>query len=455
MNPHCECPMSGYCTRHKMHKGPEQHKRCQGLSGTKDCGLKYWQAWEQGKCGATAPDSPVLEPETFCSKLVSRSQVGTKLGEIIKRETGVEIPCEQCRETIQSLDSMTVDVAKTVREKIVAEIVSRAPQQASVWQSILIGADKLLHTGILRSKVKSWFDEAIATGADPVVQPIKKKVDRVQRAAGRRSQRKPYTGWRGEQDGPRLYMGPFVEPTVRHLTYHIWPTKRSDCWRWNLEQLAQRFDLFNGIKCVGIVTDKDTETVDDVLSFAESLGITFDRVEAMKNNVKLREVVTWLPMLKRLDLRNADETEVVFSAHAKGTQYENGSFTRDWTRLMYESCLDYWPLVSRQLQSSLMTGSFREFGLLGKWHDWAYSGTFYWWRAREIGQRKWMDVDQWFAGTESWPGKMCDPRETQCLFLNNNTRLYVPEYWQETVWPEWAKWQEKMRLQRRDYANNR
>lgn len=449
-NPHCECPVSGWCKRHQMMKGAERHKRCQGTGGTRDCGLSYWNAWEQGRLGATPPANPVFNPEGFCGKPATIvSQIGTRLSEIIKRETGIEIPCAVCRERIATLDSMTQDQARQARDSIVGDIVERAPEQAqTLWQRLAIGADAVLHTGILKRKIESWYDEAVATGWEP---PKKKlttyRKPRARAVAGGRNQRRPYTGWRGEQDGPRIILGPF-ESTIRHLTYHVWPTRRSDCWQWNLQQLAKRWRLFNGIKCIGIATDKDTFSSDEVMQYAESLGMVFDHVVSKRNDRKLREVVTWIPMLQHLQPSEADANEVVFSAHAKGTQYENGEYTRNWCDLMYQSCLDYWPVVEMHLRTSLMTGSFREFGLLGKWHDWAYSGTFFWWRLQEIGKRDWRNVDQWFAGTESWTGKMCDPRETQCLFLNNNTRLYVPEYWTDVVWPEWEKWQRKMRYQR-------
>jgi hypothetical protein len=145
-------------------------------------------------------------------------------------------------------------------------------------------------------------------------------------------------------------------------------------------------------------------------------------------------------MLSLLNPQSAGENEVVFSAHAKGQKYDDPSHTRDWTDLMYQSCLDDWPAVYNALRTSLMAGSMREYGLLGKWHNWAYSGTFYWWRLAEIGKRKWRDVDQWFAGTESWPGKMCDARETACLFLNDSRRMYDHQYWVDVVWPEWNRY---------------
>jgi hypothetical protein len=256
--------------------------------------------------------------------------------------------------------------------------------------------------------------------------------------------RKPYTGWRSEADGPAIQHGPLVS-SVRHLTYHIWASNRGDSWQWNLEQLAKRWRLFNGKKIVGIAEDRDSASADVVLQFAESLGMKFDHQVIRQNIPKLREVVTWVPMLEILKPQSAGPGEVVFSAHAKGQKYEDPRHTRDWTDLMYQSCLDDWPSVYNALRTSLMAGSMREFGLLGKWHDWAFSGTFFWWRLAEIGKRNWRDVDQWFAGTESWPGKMCDPRETACLFLNDSRRMYDLPYWESTVWPEWAKYQEQLR----------
>lgn len=238
-------------------------------------------------------------------------------------------------------------------------------------------------------------------------------------------------------------MGPWTSET-RHLTFHVWPTLRSDCWEWNLRQLATRWRLFNGKKVIGIAVDKQTATADAVLQFAEALGMRFDAVIEVNNNPRLREVTTFVPMLRAVGMPCTDPAAVVFSAHAKGAQYENGSYTRQWTELMFASCLDYWPLVEQHLRHAMFTGSFREFGLLGRWHDWAYSGTFYWWRPAAVSLRDWSNVDQWFAGTESWPGKICSPRETRCLFLNDNRRLYDSGYLQDVVLPEWEKWQRKM-----------
>lgn len=237
--------------------------------------------------------------------------------------------------------------------------------------------------------------------------------------------------------------GPFIS-SIRHLTYFVYG-RSTDSWQWNLRQLATRWSLFNGTKVLGIAHDAESASAQEVIEFAATLGMTFDHVLTAKNNPKLREVVLFVPMMKLLNPTTAGENEVVFSSHAKGQKYDDASHTRDWTDLMYQSCLDDWPAVETALRTSLMAGSFREYGLLGKWHNWAYSGTFYWWRLAEIGKRKWNEVDQWFAGTESWPGKMCLPQETACLFLNDSLRLYNQQYWKDVVWPNWKKYKNATR----------
>ncbi len=62
MNTHCQCTEPGYCQRHKMQKIGRMYELCKGVADTPDCGFKYWQAWETGQLGATAPDEPILEP---------------------------------------------------------------------------------------------------------------------------------------------------------------------------------------------------------------------------------------------------------------------------------------------------------------------------------------------------------------------------------------------------------
>lgn len=359
-----------------------------------------------------------------------------------------------CDTLVEEMNRWGIDGCERRRKDIVDKIVAnrpilfdaiRANESKTAWQRLALFANAAMPDALVaaaaRIHVNRMLDAAIAMVRSQKAERLKKAVHTP------RTKRRPYTGWRSEAQGPHFYRGPF-ETTTRCLTYHVWPTRRSDCWQWNLDELGKRIGLFNGPKAIGIATDEETATPDEVLEYASNRGIHFDHVITVRNNRRLREVATFLPMLHAIGMPVTDPGVVVFSGHAKGTQYNHGTHTAEWTKVMYASCLDYWPLVEQHLRHAIMTGSFRQYGLLGKWHDWAYSGTFFWWRAAEIAKRVgWNQVDQWFAGTESWPGKMCDPRETRALFMNDSTDLYVRDYWEKVLRPEWARWQQKMRMQ--------
>ena len=422
----CECEKTGFCKRRNC-EIPEVHfHRCKaGQVRTLDA---FYGAVKTTRKGDVVQRS--VRP---------REAVGTalkaRIEKLITIKTGKGCGCQNLA---TQMDGWGIAGCEMRRAEIVAHLVGN--------RDILVDA--------LRADGNWWKatfadmlpDAALRAGAewllDNAMSDVKaQKKPRVVSAA-RNSKRGPYTGWRSEADGPVFPMGPFVS-SIRHLTYFVYPKSR-ESWQWNLEQLAKRWWLFNGQRILGIAHDAKSATPQEVIDYAASLGMTFDHVLTKQNNEKLREVVLFADMVQLLKPESAGADEVVFSAHAKGQKYDDPKHTRDWCDLMYQTCLDDWPSVYNALRSALFAGSFREFGLLGKWHNWAYSGTFYWWRLAEIGKRNWNDVDKWFAGTESWPGKLCDPRETACLFLNNSRRLYDAPYWESTVWPEWAKYKERM-----------
>ncbi len=417
----CECVMAGFCERRQKVVADVHFAKCQrGAVAAID--VLYGTQPEPSQIRAPQRRSGVVSRATKCTDC---SNAGTLMMAAIQADTGQPVSCGSCKAYLLSLNRMASHDHAAIVQKLYAEI-SWPPS----WRAT--HGDKESR----RKRIGEIVSGVLATATTKCATP---RPHRRHRPTS--NGRKPYTGWRSEADGPRIEHGPFVS-SIRHLTYHVWASNRGDSWQWNLEQLAKRWGLFNGKRILGVVHDKDSRPPDEVIRFAESLGIHFDHHIIKPNQPKLREVVTWLPMLELLQPQSAGANEVVFSAHAKGQKYEDPKHTRDWTDLMYQSCLDDWASVYNALRTSLMAGSFKEFGLLGKWHNWAFSGTFFWWRLTEIGKRNWRSVDQWFAGTESWPGKMCDPRETACLFLNDSRRMYDQQYWHDVVWPEWAKYQE-------------
>lgn len=99
MNPHCVCKEPGDCPRHKMRKMGRFFTFCQGTANTADCGLKYWNAWEQGQLGATVPENTVINPPNFCGSRNTLKRRSRGLGDRVAKVTqavGIK-PCGGCK----------------------------------------------------------------------------------------------------------------------------------------------------------------------------------------------------------------------------------------------------------------------------------------------------------------------------------------------------------------------
>ncbi len=252
---------------------------------------------------------------------------------------------------------------------------------------------------------------------------------------------------RYDTTGPQIVC---LDNATRHLLYRVYPMNRNDAWQWNLEQLAQRWQMFNGKRILAIGYDSKSVMPDAVIQYARILGMEFDVVIRKRNVPNLREVVTFLPMMDALLDHDIKPDELVFTAHSKGAQYSDRSDHNVWwTQCMYEACLDYWPLVKASLMRFMFCGIFRRYGAFPNKYRWDYSGTFYWFRLADILQRDWRNIDQFFAGTESWPGQVADIHESSCLFADNCGDLYSAEHWRDNVLPAWEKWKAANAAQRR------
>jgi len=171
MNPICECPVAGFCTRHLMVKGPLRHQYCQGVGSR---AIDYWRAWEQGTCEATAPANPDMNPEGFSIPAEpDESSIGTALHDIFLGE-GAE-PCEDCQKSMARLNRMTPDEVEAIRGELITELKQRAKTQAPrLWQRLGVMVDEALHTGIADAKFDAWITQAIETGKEKP-EPIKQK----------------------------------------------------------------------------------------------------------------------------------------------------------------------------------------------------------------------------------------------------------------------------------------
>jgi hypothetical protein len=214
----------------------------------------------------------------------------------------------------------------------------------------------------------------------------------------------------------------------RNLIYHVWPVRNS-LWRWNLEQLLRRIDLFNGRRVIGIVQDPRAEAPEEVMRYLDGHGCEF----IVKSNDERGEVATFAELLDRV--ASVDPDEVTFYGHAKGVRYgpHVTASLRSWIEALYQTALDDWLKVFRQLESSAMTGPFKTYGRFRSHRelsDWHFSGTFFWMRHLHVFHRHFRSVPQFYYGVEAWPGPLFHADETNCLFIDGVTQSpYRPDFW--------------------------
>lgn len=85
------------------------------------------------------------------------SGIGDRLHKIIKRETGAEIPCSECRDEITRLNRRPMGEVLAERDALAQRIVTRAKTKAPKWWQRW-GVS--LAPGLAKSRVLSWIDEA-------------------------------------------------------------------------------------------------------------------------------------------------------------------------------------------------------------------------------------------------------------------------------------------------------
>jgi len=232
---------------------------------------------------------------------------------------------------------------------------------------------------------------------------------------------------------------PLVAAPRRHLMYHLWPVK-GETWRWNVDLLLQRIDLFNGRRLVAIVTDDRTEDLATVKAAFAGHGVEF----IVRPNAQGGESITFPLMLAELAREHRDD--VAFYAHAKGVKYEPAwpPAVKRWAEVQMAVTLDHWPTIRTQLDQHAMTGLLRRPGRFAN-HlhvgDWHYSGTCFWFRHDAVFQRNWQDVPVFYGGVEAWPGMLFGQQETGCLLLDQLRELpYRERFWATRGNPAFERW---------------
>jgi hypothetical protein len=237
---------------------------------------------------------------------------------------------------------------------------------------------------------------------------------------------------------------PILVAEMKHLLCHIWPRK-DGLWRRTADNLRLRWSRFSGRKVVALALDGNTSSPEEVRAELP------EDVEVFQfgNKPNLREVRTFVQLLEHV--RGAEgET---FYCHGKGSSpshNNDGDPCHNWADAMFHVLLDWPGLVDCVLSRYPLAGCFRSFHGFGIPNNgWHYSGTFFWFRNRDVFSRNWRDIDRIWFGTETWPPKHFTREEAPCLFYDNIAAtpqaplLYQADHWNSFVWPALHRWRER------------
>ncbi len=339
--------------------------------------------------------------------------------------------CQACRDTAADMDRLGVEGCRQQLDEFVEEIMPRARDwvaESRPWTVKLLAMSSVVHLDTfgeklkdaeirrrLRAKVTEAIDRAEANPAPPPA-PVKKKL------AFARLKPRPSAA-RVVLNQPPSFDGPIT----RHLIYHLYPAAHTDQWRWNLDQLLQRIDVFNGSRILGLAIDKTTVSAQEVRDY---LGDRRFEVIEVPNDKRKGELTTFEKMMGRI--QTTDPNAIVFYGHGKGTTAPSNGKTisggtvpemRRWAEAMYHGCLDDIPRVEAALTDHVFAGGFRQRKSGGKWY---YSGTFFWFRANAVFSREWRLKAKQRWAVEFWPATITDFDENVCLFADGVKGLYKP-----------------------------
>lgn len=196
---------------------------------------------------------------------------------------------------------------------------------------------------------------------------------------------------------------------IHNLIYHVCPIKENDGWRHNINQLCKRIEIFNGRRIVAVATGENLELPSTVHKAFGNHAIEF--IE-LPNDVWLREVVSFLPLL--IKVCNTNENEATFYAHTKGNSTEgNRQGAAYWRNVMYQKLLTTNAIDC--LRNNAFVGTHKLCWPNGanppypsrlQHGNWMMAGTFFWFRHDLIFQRNWRNVPVDRYGAESWPSGM-------------------------------------------------
>ena len=211
---------------------------------------------------------------------------------------------------------------------------------------------------------------------------------------------------------------------VRNLLYHVTPIAN---YKWNIEQLTKRWSVFTGKKVIAVAYDTNCDSIEKVKElFPKEANIHFVEVS---NHPELRETHSLATLL--LHASQFDRSGSTFYAHTKGVTRKDDPAVTLWTDAMYHYNLGAVEAADAQLKQFPVTGCCKRYGKFAhfpKHSNYHYSGTFFWFRNKDLFDRAWTQVPQIRYGAEAYISLLFKDAEAGCLWGNKFQNGYDWQY---------------------------
>lgn len=218
-------------------------------------------------------------------------------------------------------------------------------------------------------------------------------------------------------------------PSVLNLIYHVYPCQENELWKWNLQQVLRRWDVFTGRRLLAIAVDGDAQRAERMESqVREVVAGKSCEIIVKPNDQRLRETASFGSLLRLI--ANTRDDEATFYGHTKGnTSIKQGPGVGLWTSALYHYLLD---------QPEVIKGLLRSFALVGGcklvWKDWArcpfptklrvshgdgwiFGGGFFWFRhSRVFAAAGWDAIAEDRFGAEAWPNMVANETDAASVY---------------------------------------
>jgi len=422
INPLCECPVAGYCQRHKVRKTIREHQLCRGQECSPAQSAKYWNAWEAGTMPGQS--APVADRKDFKEGLalpvvtgfngesitsLPTGGVGTELKKLLSWFGQYAAEGCNCQKHADTMDANGIAWCETNVDQIIGWLSEEAAKRSVLGWSLdkVPGFEWTARQLVARAIDNAKAVEAARTKLLIYIPP---------------TAHDPLTAIPAETNGRR------------NLAFHLWP--RKPLWKAAADQLIKRLDVFNGVRSISVVVDHESDSLQDVKDYFA--GHRIDHWLAMANDPKRRECVSFVPLLETMPR----DTSITFWGHGKSVRHHEGSVCMDWAETQYRLLLDHMPTTDALTSQFPIVGAFKRlqfnFGPNCK-YGWHYSGGVYWFRNADVfAKPDWQRLPvSFFAGTESWPGDMFPWANAACVGPSAVGDLYKNDEW-DRIAPELA-----------------